>query len=657
MFKFNLNIIKNNYFFIIFLLIIIVFVSIKNSNERIENFADRKFDKILNQCYNLDGKKIKDHYYYAEKNETVSSQCISDCGNPKYKNIMGNPNLYLLGPGRNNNSCLDKYPIVYLRLNKVMLNGEFLDISGYPNNVITGMTCIKKETEKSKKIYTCVRRNTNDDLFYSYAVFNGKNDYLTVEGEHLNNIDLSISISLWICPISNNKKMCLFKKGKRGWSLLIDSDNKLLLKIGQEEIKSKNEISKQRWSYIALTLNQIGDNILGKLYINGIEDSNIEFDNTYLPTGKLDIKELGRLVIGCSGLRDNDKVFTEHMYHGRMRNFKLYNYYMKKKDIDNEFSSSMMLSKIRLNKENKEDIKDEISFVLRPNRINGTNYDDGDRFFNGDGDYMKIDNDKLPHHNMSWGLIFSSKSTMIKDGVLMQYSLPNPHIDKIKYGKEIKFFLKDNLYRISFGSDKIEESIKLTNINPDTEWHVHAFTFNSASNKFYYYYDGKLALEKEIMLNLGKPIIYFGNSMSDNLFWIGSIREIQIYKTVIGMDIINKQKNKLLDDALGLNQESETQDLETKFDYILQGLGNSQELSSKTETNDSVIFPAIQTEQTDTNNEEKNKLNTQLQTQAKTQDIIDEMGDDEIIERLKKVCNRYISLPSSNNNMMKMTIV
>ena len=67
----------------------IVFVSIKNSNERIENFADRKFDKILNQCYNLDGKKIKDHYYYAEKNETVSSQCISDCGNPKYKNIMG----------------------------------------------------------------------------------------------------------------------------------------------------------------------------------------------------------------------------------------------------------------------------------------------------------------------------------------------------------------------------------------------------------------------------------------------------------------------------------------------------------------------------------------------------------------------------------------
>ena len=153
------------------------------------------------------------------------------------------------------------------------------------------------------------------------------------------------------------------------------------------------------------------------------------------------------------------------------------------------------------------------------------------------------------------------------------------------------------------------------------------------------------------MLNLGKPIIYFGNSMSDNLFWIGSIREIQIYKTVIGMDIINKQKNKLLDDALGLNQESETQDLETKFDdYILQGLGNSQELSSKTETNDSVIFPAIQTEQTDTNNEEKNKLNTQLQTQAKTQDIIDEMGDDEIIERLKKVCNRYISLPSSNNN-------
>ena len=57
MFKFNLNIIKNNYFFIIFLLIIIVFVSIKNSNERIENFADRKFDNILNQCYNLDGKK------------------------------------------------------------------------------------------------------------------------------------------------------------------------------------------------------------------------------------------------------------------------------------------------------------------------------------------------------------------------------------------------------------------------------------------------------------------------------------------------------------------------------------------------------------------------------------------------------------------------
>ena len=155
MFKFNLNIIKNNYFFIIFLLIIIVFVSIKNSNERIENFADRKFDKILNQCYNLDGKKIKDHYYYAEKNETVSSQCISDCGNPKYKNIMGNPNLYLLGPGRNNNSCLDKYPIVYLRLNKVMLNGEFLDISGYPNNVITGMTCIKKETEKSKNLYLC----------------------------------------------------------------------------------------------------------------------------------------------------------------------------------------------------------------------------------------------------------------------------------------------------------------------------------------------------------------------------------------------------------------------------------------------------------------------------------------------------------------------
>ena len=101
------------------------------------------------------------------------------------------------------------------------------------------------------------------------------------------------------------------QKRKRGWSLLIDSDNKLLLKIGQEEIKSKNEISKQRWSYIALTLNQIGDNILGKLYINGIEDSNIEFDNTYLPTGKLDIKELGRLVIGCSGLRDNDKVFTE----------------------------------------------------------------------------------------------------------------------------------------------------------------------------------------------------------------------------------------------------------------------------------------------------------------------------------------------------------
>ena len=152
---------------------------------------------------------------------------------------MGNENLYLLGPGRNNNSCLDKYPIVYLRLNKVMLNGEFLDISGYPNNVITEWIVLRKKPKNPKKFI--LKKNTNDDLFYSYAVFNGKNDYLTVEGEHLNNIDLSISISLWICPISNNKKMCLFKREKV-WSLLIDSDNKLLLKIGQEEIKSKMKL-------------------------------------------------------------------------------------------------------------------------------------------------------------------------------------------------------------------------------------------------------------------------------------------------------------------------------------------------------------------------------------------------------------------------------
>ena len=89
-----------------------------------ENFADRKFDKILNQCYNLDGKKKKTIIITQKMKQFLLNVFqIVEIQNIK---AMGNPNLYLLGPGRNNNSCLDKYPIVYLRLNKVMLNGEFL---------------------------------------------------------------------------------------------------------------------------------------------------------------------------------------------------------------------------------------------------------------------------------------------------------------------------------------------------------------------------------------------------------------------------------------------------------------------------------------------------------------------------------------------------
>ena len=640
----QINKIKKKYLFYILLLLVIIillfnfnFFKISNENinyVNIENFANSNFDKIFTQCYDYNRKKIPNEYYYSEKNQTVTTECDTNCDNPTYKDIMGKTKLYLVGSGRNNNKCLDKYPIIYLRLNKVLLNGEFIDISGYPNNVITNMNCMRQVQGSNKRIYTCVKRNLNDNLFYSYSVFNGLSDYITVEGEHLNNLDKNISISAWICPLSKDKLMTLYKKGEKGWSISIDSDNKLLIKVGSKFIKSNSVIAHQKWSYIAITINQVGNNILGKMYIDAVENGNIEFQETHLPTGQQGIAETGKLVIGADGLDNEKSVISENMYHGRMRNFRLYNFFMRKIDIEKEFSSSMLLSKIKLNKENNEEIEDKISYIFKPNHLYGTTFDNGNKLFDGSNDYLKLESNKIPHRNNSWGIIFSVKNKRIRNGTVMHFS--KPPINMVKAGKEIRLFIHGNKYRLSLGDENMGETIEISNITPDLNWHVFGITFNSVGNEITLFYDGELALTKKILLNLEKPLIYFGNKIGGNNYWNGYLREILIYKTALSRDNIHKQNKRLIEDALGISSSTDT-DLEdsenTDYDFeiaINQGLRDSQELSVPSSS--------------------YNMEGSEIGETSPVSSTNFRISDNEIKERLKKVCEKYISLPGGNEN-------
>jgi len=503
--------------FIFIILILLYICKLFNIREEFQN--NNLTQEFLASCYDKNGNESETDYYYPAKDVSVTSKCYGeiDCNKPTYTNVMSHDKLYKISDKRKD-SCLDIHPVLYIPLDKMLIKNfdsgvykEFPEVSNYPNVINSNSPQIKK--------------GIDTHIFKTYTRFNGKDDFISIKGKHLDTTK-HIGLSIWI-NTPGHKNSCIIKKGYTGWSIDLESNNKVSFRVGNKLSKSSISFIPNKWTHIVVTAKEEDSgNIIGKFMINGLSAGNININNTSLPT---DNKSL---IIGVNGTnKDNIVDTSKKEYLGMMRDLKLYHFYLNLKDFKNEYLNKIKISSIKLNKKDPNYIYDEISGIKLV--FNKTLYKENTRYFNGLNNLLTISDSKIPYWNRSWSIDFESKNENINNGHVFGFH-------------NINLYYNNNKWKLDIDDKKIELDIPV-----DNQWHLHTFTFNSNILK---YYQDMVELASVNTKPLGnKSEMVFGKNIGiyNNNHWNGFLRKINIYKDTLLLDERNFTLN-----SVNANRES-----------------------------------------------------------------------------------------------------
>ena len=496
---------------ILFTFIILLYIcKLFNIREEFQN--NNLTQEFLASCYDKNGNESETDYYYPAKDVSVTSKCYGeiDCNKPTYTNVMSHDKLYKISDKRKD-TCLDIYPVLYIPLDKMLIknfnNGvykEFPEVSNYPNIINSNSPQIKK--------------GIDTHIFKTYTRFNGKDDFISIKGKHLDTTK-HIGFSIWI-NTPGNKNSCLIKKGYKGWSIDLESDNKVSFRVGNKLSKSSISFIPNKWTHIVLTAKEDSGNIIGKFMINGLSAGNININNTSLPT---DNKSL---IIGVNGTsKDNIVDTSKKEFSGMMRDLKLYHFYLNLKDFENEYINKIKISSIKLNKKDPNYIYDEISGIKL--LFNKTLYKENTRYFNGLNNSLTIMDSKIPYWNRSWSIDFESKNENINNGRVFGFH-------------NINLYYNNNKWKLDIDNKKI-----VLDISVDNQWHLHTFTFNNNILKYYQDMVELASVNTKPLVNKSEMVFGKNIGIYNNNYWNGFLRKINIYKDTLVLDERNFTLNNL----------------------------------------------------------------------------------------------------------------
>jgi hypothetical protein len=446
-------------------------------------------NRFLSYCYNDEGEQNTEKYYFPEKNVVLSKKCEKDCSNPeKVHTTTYGQKLYYVNKNRDNNSCLDYFPIIKINFdsaNSFNINNKtvykFFDNSSYPNKITNnGVIYTKSET----------------DIYNFYAYFN--KNRMEITGKEYLNLYNSYVINILFKPTNLDGIIYLISKGKNEFKIGID--NGILF----FEYKNKMNyfpirlLNYQHYHLFLTVLNK-NDDLEGRLFINNILIQNFRLNDVLIPDNKRES------TINIA------KNFTGNIYF-----LDIYYFYFDNKKIKEMIyvldDKTLLTNLDYKNLENSKNISN-----IYPN------IDSNNIIYNIDLSY----ND--------WSIVVIKKGEIKNINNMNLFhllSFKDNSIEKIQFKKylNIYFDLKNSLIIYNLGDLNYSYKIKKINLENFNKFTI---TYDSYRQLISVYLNDDLISKFNNELNIKSPTINFHTDLRLNRNFETTINEFKFYKRLL----------------------------------------------------------------------------------------------------------------------------
>lgn len=161
--------------------------------------------------------------------------------------------------------------------------------------------------------------------------FDGEDDYVEVADSPSLNVDQEVTISAWVFLQSSTYHAVVSRKQQKHSSrFLILGSDELFYETGSGNYsKSSDTLTKEKWSHIVLTLNEVSDDLEASFYINGnhsgtetILSDSVDWNSTY------------NLWIGANDLD------ADYVLNGTIDDVRIFNVSLNQNQVQNDFKNS-----------------------------------------------------------------------------------------------------------------------------------------------------------------------------------------------------------------------------------------------------------------------------------------------------------------------------
>jgi hypothetical protein len=448
-------------------------------------------NRFLSYCYNNEGEQNTEKYYFPEKNIVLSKKCEKDCSNPKkvHTTTYGKK-LYYVNKNRDNNTCLDYFPIIKINFDSansfVDKNNKkiykFFDNSSYPNKITNNGV-----------LYT----KSSTDIFNNfYAYFNKNNMELT--GKEFLNLYNSYVINILFKPNNLDGISYLISKGEKEYKIGIDNGSLFFEYKNKKNYFPIKLLNFQHYHLFITVINK-NDNLEGRLFINNILIDNFSLNDVLVPNNE----RISKINIG--------KNFIGNIYF-----FDLYYFYF-----------------------NNKKIKEMIYILDDKTLITNLNYKNLENSKKNSNIFPNIENNNLIYNidlNVNdWSITVVKKSEIKKINNMDLYhllSFKDNSIEKIQFKKylNIYFDLKNSLIIYNLGD--LNYSYKIKKINLDN-FNKFTITYDSYRQLINVYLNDDLISKFNNEINIKSPTINFHTDLRLNRNFETTINEFKFYKRLL----------------------------------------------------------------------------------------------------------------------------
>jgi hypothetical protein len=573
-------------------------------------------NRFLSYCYDKTGKQDINKYYFPEKNIVISRDCKTDCNNPKkVHTTTSGQKLYYINDNRDNNKCLDYFPIIKINFdtassfdidNKIIY--KFFDNSSYPNKITNnGVLYTKNET----------------DLYNYYAYFN--NNIMNIDGKEYLNLYNSYAINILFKPTNLDGTKYLVLKGEEEYTVGLKDGILFFEYNGRTNYFPIKLLTNQHYHLFLTVLNK-EDHSEGRLFINGILIQKFVLDDTFIPISK----RKTNISIG--------KNFTGNMYIFEICYFNFKN--TKIKEIISLLDKKTLLTEFNFNDIENSKKKSSIIPVLENNDIK---YD-------------------LDLTNTDWSILVIKKGETKKVNNMSSFHLLSimDGTSKIRFKKylNISFDTKNSLIIYNFGD--LNHSAKI-NLNKLDDYSKFLVTYDVQRQLLSVYLNDILLSKFNIDININKPIINFHYDPRLNRKYDTTLKEFKFYnrllkpydKTTSKITIKNTKNTNTVKISKGNDKK-----VDEKVDEKKQEKQNLQKQNDQDKQNKEEEKPQQPQQQTIDDNMisidgcsiEKNKLNMKNLMKMEQDIMIKEKNTkDKIISLREQLQNNKINKSNSKN--------